>query len=79
MVTSRKIMPLHAPSCKIAKFQAKLKFQVGPSVAITKLSDIGVPGWLLKFVTGFLTNSKMVIMDKGKISDIKNLPGERQE
>ena len=27
------VMPLRGPTCKIARFQAELKFQVGPSVA----------------------------------------------
>ena len=42
---------------------------------ITKLSDMGVPGWLLKVVIGFLSNRRMVVRYKGKISDIKSLPG----
>ena len=42
---------------------------------VTKLSDMGVPGWLLKVVIGFLTNRRMLVRYKGKVSNIKNLPG----
>ena len=42
---------------------------------ITKLSDMGVPGWLLKVVIGFLTNRRMLVRYRGKVSNIKSLPG----
>ena len=42
---------------------------------ITKLSDMDVPGWLLKIVIAFLTNRKMVVRYKGAISSMKDLPG----
>ena len=35
---------------------------------VTKISDIGVPGWLLKIVMAFLTDRKMSIRYKGKQS-----------
>ena len=42
---------------------------------ITKLSDLGVPGWLLKIVMAFLQNRKMQVRYKGKTSEIKSMPG----
>ena len=44
-------------------------------VLITKLSDMNVPGWLLKLVIAFLTNRKMVVRYKGATSSSKDLPG----
>ena len=45
------------------------------SILITKLSDLGVPSWLLKIVISFLSNRKMVIRYKGETSSLKKLPG----
>ena len=45
------------------------------NLLITKLSDMGVPGWLLKIVMSFLENRKMLVKYKGKLSSIKSLPG----
>ena len=42
---------------------------------ISKLSEMGVPGWLLRIVVGFLTDRKMYVRYKGKHSGIKSLPG----
>ena len=42
---------------------------------ITKLSDMGVPGWLLKIVVAFLKDRKMVVKHKGGHSNFKKLPG----
>ena len=36
---------------------------------------MGVPGWLLKVVIGFLTNRRMLVRYRGKVSTIKSLPG----
>ena len=36
---------------------------------------MGVPAWLLKIVISFLTNRKMLVRYKGKLSGIKSLPG----
>ena len=44
-------------------------------ILITKLCDMGVPGWLLRIVIGFLTDRKMYIRYRGKQSSIKSLPG----
>ena len=45
------------------------------NVSMTKLSDMGVPGWLLKIVMAFLTGTQMLVIYKGKLSGIKSLPG----
>ena len=42
---------------------------------ITKLSDLGVPGWLLKIVISFLQDRKMQVRYKGKTSEVKSMPG----
>ena len=45
------------------------------NILVTKLSDMGVPSWLLKLVISFLQNRSMVVRYKGKVSDRKLLPG----
>ena len=45
------------------------------NILITKLSDLGVPGWLLRLVMAFLKNRKMIVRYKGKHSKLKYLPG----
>ena len=45
------------------------------SILITKLSDMGVPSWLLKIVISFLSNRCMVVRYKGVTSGMKTLPG----
>ena len=45
------------------------------SILIVKLSNMGVPGWLLRIVIGFLTDRKMYVRYKGKNSQVKSLPG----
>ena len=45
------------------------------NLRVTKLSDMGVPAWLLKVVMAFLSNRRMLVRYKGKLSSIKNLPG----
>ena len=45
------------------------------NILITKLSDMGVPGWLLKLVISFLKNRSMRVKYKGKLSDLYPLPG----
>ena len=45
------------------------------NILITKLSDMGVPGWLLNIVMGFLTERVMVVRYKGFTSECKSLPG----
>ena len=45
------------------------------NILMTKLSDMGVPGWLLRIVMSFLVNRKMLVKYKGENSSIKSLPG----
>ena len=42
---------------------------------ITILSEMGVPGWPLKIVIGFLSNRDMILRYKGGCSTRKPLPG----
>ena len=45
------------------------------NILIEILSDLGVPGWLLQIVIGFLENREMEVNFKGETSDRKKLPG----
>ena len=45
------------------------------NLLVTKLSDMGVPGWLLKLVIAFLSDRRMLVKYKGKESSVKALPG----
>ena len=45
------------------------------NLLITKLSDMGVPAWLLSVVIAFLTDRRMLVRYKGKESGVKPLPG----
>ena len=45
------------------------------NLLITKLSDMGVPSWLLKVVMAFLSDRTMLLRYKGKLSSLKHLPG----
>ena len=45
------------------------------NILITKLSDMGVPAWLLRIVMEFLSDRHMVVRYKGKLSETKYLPG----
>jgi hypothetical protein len=45
------------------------------NILITKLSNMGVPSWLLKIVMAFLTNRSMIVRYKGAKSSKKYLPG----
>ena len=45
------------------------------NILITKLSDLGVPSWLLRLVIAFLQDRTMVVRYKGALSDPRNLPG----
>ena len=42
---------------------------------ITKLSDMGVPGWLLKIIVGFLEERTLIVSYKGEKSGVKEMPG----
>ena len=45
------------------------------NILITALSDMGVPGWLLHIVMGFLSERVMLHKFKGETSGTKSLPG----
>ena len=45
------------------------------NILIGLLSDLGVPGWLLTIVMGFLENRELEVNYKGKTSGRKKLPG----
>lgn len=45
------------------------------NILIELLSELGVPGWLLKIVMGFLENRHMEVYFKGEKSEKKKLPG----
>ena len=45
------------------------------NILITKLSEMGVPGWLLKLVIAFLTDRSMRVKYRGKLSGFYPLPG----
>ena len=45
------------------------------NILITKLNDMGVPGWLLKVVIGFLEDRELILTYKGQKSSRKNMPG----
>ena len=42
---------------------------------VTILSRMGVPGWLLRIVMGFLTERELIVRYKGRTSGRKMLPG----
>ena len=42
---------------------------------VTLLSDMGVPGWLLNIIIGFLSNRELILRYKGSDSERKQLPG----
>jgi hypothetical protein len=45
------------------------------NILITKLNDMGVPGWLLKVVIGFLEDRELILTYKGEQSGKKKMPG----
>ena len=45
------------------------------NILITKLSNMGVPAWLLKIVMAFLSKRSMIVRYKGAKSSQKSLPG----
>ena len=45
------------------------------NILITKLSDLGIPEWLLKVVMAFLKDRSMKVKYKGKFSKLYPLPG----
>ena len=54
---------------------AKAFNRIDHSKIITILSKMGVPGWLLRIVMGFLTERELIVRYMGGIFDRKMLPG----
>ena len=49
--------------------------RINHNLIITTLSEMGVPGWLLKIVMGFLEERELILRYKGCSSSRKSLPG----
>ena len=49
--------------------------RINHNTIITILSQMGVPGWLLNIVIGFLTDRELIVRHKGGSSGRKALPG----
>ena len=49
--------------------------RIDHNLLVTKLSDMGVPGWLLHLVMAFLTDRTMIVRYNGKQSSSNCLPG----
>ena len=49
--------------------------RINHNTIIAILSRMGVPGWLLRIVIGFLTDRELIVRYKGRTSDRKLLPG----
>jgi hypothetical protein len=45
------------------------------TILLTLLSDMGVPGWLLKIVASYLQNRTLTIKHKGQNSETTDMPG----
>ena len=45
------------------------------NILITKLSDMGTPGWLLNIIMGYLTDREMLVRHNGVSSTKRPLPG----
>ena len=54
---------------------AKAFNRIDHNLVIIRLSDMGVPGWLLNVVMGFLQERKMVVRYCKEISVISCMPG----
>ena len=49
--------------------------RINHNIVITKLADIGAPGWLLNIVMGFLLHRVMVVRYRGATSNSMQMPG----
>ena len=45
------------------------------NILITKLNDMGVPGWLLKVIIGFLEDRELIVTYKGEPSSKEKISG----
>ena len=64
----------HAVIAVMVDFQKAFN-RINHNVIITILSEMGVPGWLLNVVIGFLTDRDLIVRYKGFCSSRKSLPG----
>ena len=49
--------------------------RVNHNIVLKMLSEMGVPGWLLRIVASFLTKRKLIVRYKGMKSTTKAMPG----
>ena len=54
---------------------AKAFNRINHNIIITILSEMGVPGWLLNIIIGFLTQRELIVRYKGGSSTRKSMPG----
>ena len=64
----------HAVIAAMVDFQKAFN-KINHNVIITLLSEMGVPGWLLRIVAGFLTDREMIVRHNGCSSTRQSLPG----
>ena len=64
----------HAVLAVMIDFQKAFN-RINHSVIITILSEMGVPGWLLNIVIGFLTKRELIVRYKGGCSSRKAMLG----
>ena len=48
--------------------------RIDHTIVVTLLCELGVPGWLLNIIIGFLKNRKLVVAYRGEKSDTLLLP-----
>ena len=64
----------HATLAVMIDFQKAFN-RINHNLIITILSNMGVPGWLLRIVMGFLTERELILRYKGGCSKRKAMPG----
>ena len=64
----------HATLAVMIDFQKAFN-RINHNLIITILSDMGVPGWLLRIIIGFLRERELVLRYKGGCSSRKAMPG----
>ena len=71
---NQNITNIHAVLAVTIDFSKALNRQ-NHNILISLLSELGVPGWLLRIIIGFLENRELQVSYKGETSERKNLPG----
>ena len=64
----------HAVIAVMVDFQKAFN-RINHNVIITLLSEMGVPGWLLRIVAAFLTDRELIVRYKGYNTKRQSLPG----